>query len=102
MIEYETPVERSRHLEALVGLDEGHVWLEVGEAGRVAALFDDAQVSPTRISSVQYIRWPLDDDQRRMLRTDGTVLRIVIDHPHYRAQAVLGEETRKELARDVE
>lgn len=102
MIEYQTPAERTRHLEALVGLDDGHVWLEVGDAGRVAAVFDRAQVSPTRISSVQYIRWRLDDHQRCALRTDGTVVRIVIDHPHYRAQAVLGEESRKEIARDLE
>jgi len=25
-----------------------------------------------------------------------------VDHPAYRAQAVLGEETRKELARDLD
>lgn len=102
MIEYETPEERTHHLEALVGLDDEHLWLEVGDAGRVAAVFDNAQVSPTRISSVQYIRWPLGDEHRRQLAIDGTVVRIVIDHPHYPAQAVLGEETRKELARDLE
>jgi hypothetical protein len=101
MLEYETPAERSLHLEALVGLDQ-HVWLEVGDTEPVAAVFDDAQVSPTRISSVQYIRWPLDDDRRRILQTDGAVVRILFDHPHYEAQAVLGEETRKEIARDLE
>jgi hypothetical protein len=102
MIEYQTPKERAHHLEALVGLDDGHVWLEVADAGRVAAVFDNAQVSPTRISSVQYISWPLDDDQRTLLQEDGSVVRIVIDHPHYQAKAVLGEETRKELAGDLE
>ena len=94
--------EAPDQIEALVGLDDEHVWLEVGDAGRVAAVFDNAQVSATRISSVQYIHWPLDDNQRRVLRGDGTVVRIVIDHPHYQAQAVLGEETRKEIARDLE
>jgi hypothetical protein len=38
----------------------------------------------------------------RLVKTDGTVLRVVADDPAYRAQAVLGEETRKELARDLD
>jgi hypothetical protein len=101
MLEYETPEERSVHLRELVGLDR-HVWLQVGDTDRVAAVFDNAQVSPTRISSVQYIRWPLDDVRRRLVATEGTVVRIVIDHPHYQARAVLGESTRRELARDLD
>jgi hypothetical protein len=101
MLEYETPAERSHHLQALLGLDR-HLWLHVGDSEPVAAVFDDAQVSPTRISSVQYVRWAVSGAQQRLLASDGTVVRIVIDHPHYQAQAVLGEETRKEIARDLE
>jgi hypothetical protein len=101
MLEYEEAEERDVALRELVGLDR-HVWLQVGDTARVAAVFDDAQVSPTRISSVQYLRWPLDDVRRRLIATEGTAVRIVINHPRYEALAVLGEPTRQELARDLD
>jgi len=40
--------------------------------------------------------------QRAALAADGTVVRLMIDHPHCKAQAVCGEQTRKEVAKDVE
>jgi hypothetical protein len=100
MIAYQTPEERAHHLQRLLGLDR-HVWLRIGEIEPVLAAFDQAQVSTTRISSVQYIRWPVDVRRKRLLRTEGTVVRLMIDHPHYSAQAVLSEETRKEIASDL-
>jgi hypothetical protein len=87
MFEYETAEERTRWLSQLLGIDR-HLWLQIGDIEPVAAVFDDAQVSPTRISSVQYVAW--------------TVVRVVIDHPDYEALAVLSEETRNELATDLE
>jgi hypothetical protein len=99
-LEYETPEEREMCLTELCGLDR-HVCLQVGDRPRVAAAFDDAQVSPTRISSVQYLRWPLDPEAAEALQRDGTVVRIVVDHPRYEAQAVLAEETRREIAGDL-
>lgn len=100
MFEYETPEERDEHLTKLVGI-ENHVWLQIGDADPVRAVIDDAQVSATRISSVQYVRWPLDALRRERLRTEGEVVRLTIDHPHYSATAVVGEETRRELAADL-
>jgi hypothetical protein len=100
MIEYETPEERSHHLQAMLGIDR-HLWLVVGDTEPVLAGFDGAQASASRISSVQYIRWPLDDERTRLIGQDGTVVRVVLDHPHYQAQAVLSEETRRELAGDL-
>jgi len=101
MLEYETPEERTVRLRELLDLDE-HLWLHIGEGGRVRGVFDRAQVSPTRISSVQYVKFPLSEEQAGLVRAEGTVVRIVVDHPAYLAQAVLGEETRRELARDLD
>jgi len=100
-LEYETPEERSRRLQDLLGIDD-HLWLEVGDAEPLLARFDQAQVSPTRVSSVQYVTWPIDSERARLIASDGTVVRVRIDHPAYHAQAVLSEETRKEIARDLE
>ncbi len=101
MLEYETAEERAHHLEDLVGLDR-HLWLQVGDTEPVAALFDHAQVSPTRISSVQYVTWPVDADRSALLCREGTVVRVIIDHPSYRAQAVLAEQTRQEISGDLD
>lgn len=101
MIEYATPKERATRLRELLGLDD-HLWLYIGDTGPVKAAFDSAQVSPTRISSVQYVKWPVSEEQAELIKTAGTVLRVVIDHPCYDAQAVLGEETRSELAADLD
>ncbi len=100
MFEWESPEERRERLSALVGID-GHVWLVVGGTAPVSARFDRAQMAPGRISAVQFVKWDLDDRREQLLSGDGTVVRLVIDHRHYRAEAVLSEMTRKEIAADV-
>lgn len=100
MIEYATADERALMLPQFVGIDR-HVWLQMGDAPRVGATFDTAQLDSHKASSVQYLRFTLTPEQQRLLNTEGTVLRLVVDHPVYHAQAVLSEETRKALADDA-
>ena len=99
MLEYETAAERARMLPQFVGIDR-HLKLQIGDTAPVVALFDRGQIDEHKVSSVQYVKWTLSADQVRLLGTDGTVVRIVIDHPAYTAQAVLSEETRKAIAAD--
>jgi hypothetical protein len=49
---------------------------------------------------VQYLKWRLDDQRRALLKTEGTVLRLALEHPYYHAQAILGEDTRRAIAHD--
>jgi len=100
MIEYATPEERALWLPQFVGIDR-HVWLHIGDTPRISAAFDTAQIDTHKASSVQYLRWRLSQEQQRLLSSDGTVLRLVVDHPVYTAQAVLSEDTRKALAEDA-
>jgi hypothetical protein len=99
MLEYETAEERAIMLPKFVGIDR-HVRLHIGDTAPAIARFDRGQIDEHKVSSVQYVKFPLTDDQVRGLRTDGTVVRLVIDHPAYQAQAVLSEETRKAIADD--
>jgi len=99
MFEYETPEERAEILPKFIGIDR-HVWLHVGETEPLLAVFDRGQIDDRGVSSVQYVKWNLDESQRELLRNDGTVVRLVIDHPAYRAQAVIAEETRREIMDD--
>jgi len=99
MLEYETPEERSEHLPKFAGIDR-HVWLAIGDAEPVLAVFDRGQIDERGVSSVQYVKWRLDPARVALLGRDGTVVRLVIDHPAYRAQAALSEETRREIMDD--
>jgi hypothetical protein len=97
LIEYETQAERDVWLPALTGL-ERHVWLETG-GQRSAARFDDRQISPSRLSSVQYIKFPLTPEQVAAFSHEAT---IVIDHPKYLAEFKLPPEQLQELASDLQ
>jgi hypothetical protein len=99
MFEYETVEEREEFLPKFVGIDQ-HVWLQVGDTERVLALFDRGQIDEHKVSSVQYIKWKLDDTRCALLKQEGTVVRVVVDHPFYQAQSVLSEQARAEISRD--
>ena len=101
MFEYQSEQERAVELVKLLGI-ENHLKLIIGDTDPILATFDLSQIGKDRISSVQYIRWSLDDEQRALLKKDGTVVRLVIDHPSHRAQAVLSESTRREIMNDPE
>lgn len=78
LIEIPDPVVRAVKLAELVGL-ERHVALEF-DGKRSPALFDEAQISPEKVSSVQYIRFALTGGLRDdFLKADRA--RLVIDHP---------------------
>jgi hypothetical protein len=87
-------------LERLVGLHE-HVWLLVGDA-RVRATFDREQFAADKLAAVQYLKFPLSPPEQQALRRPGTQLAVAIDHPGYRHQAALDEETRAELVHDLD
>jgi hypothetical protein len=99
MLEYETPEERATALPAFVGL-ERHLTLQIGDTPPRLGTFDRGQIDEDKVSSVQYVKWRLDEGQRALLKASGTVLRLVLDHPYYQAQAVLGEQTRAIISSD--
>ncbi len=99
MFEYETKEERERVLPLFVGIDE-HVFLQIGDTDPIQAVFDAGQITPDKVSSVQYVKFHMTDEQTELLRTEGTVLRAIVTHPHYQAQSVLGENVRRALEDD--
>jgi hypothetical protein len=99
LLEYETEEERVQILPQFIDIDQ-HVWLVIGDTPKVLATFDRGQINEQKISSVQYVKFALTAAQQELLATDGTVVRLQIDHPAYQAQAVLSEYTRKALASD--
>jgi hypothetical protein len=86
-------------LDRLVGIDE-HVSLLVGDEA-IPACFDPKQMEADRISAVQYIRFSLDEAQRRRLAQPSVPVRLRIDHPNYRHEATLPDELCGSLAADL-
>jgi hypothetical protein len=87
LIEYADPRERDAALKRLVGL-ERYVRFVIGEQ-RIAASFDDRQMSPERMSAVQFVRFPLNGrsaEEFRALAEAGKVA-IEVDHPNLAAGA---------------
>jgi len=99
MLEYETAEERAVALPRFVGL-ENCVTLRIGDTTSLVAVFDRGQIDERGVSSVQYLKWTLDDDRRALLKTEGTVVRLALEHPFYHAQAILGEDTRRAIEYD--
>lgn len=98
LIEYESEQEREVRLHDLLGL-ENHVWMVVGDLPPAGARFDTRQISTDRLSSVQYVKFPLTPEQRACWRQGA---RVVADHPAYAADQPLTPEQLSELEKDFE
>ncbi len=99
LIEFEDPAERAVMLRALVGL-ERHVKLEIDGCEPCAAVFDERQMSPDKISSVHYIRFPIGRERTAALKS-GAAVEVVADHPRLSARAALSAVQRAALAEDL-
>lgn len=100
LIEITDENEIARTLEKLVGLQE-HVWLIVG-GERIKGEFDSEQFASDKLAAVQYVKFTLPPAAQAALTTAGTAVAISIDHPSYRHEARLGEESRASLAEDLQ
>jgi len=82
------------------GLDRDRIWLVAGEE-RVPARFEGGHSKEEKMAAVHYVRFALPEEARAALADPAAEVRVVVDHPHYRAEAVLGEYTRRALAEDL-
>lgn len=101
LIEYAEPRERDAALARLVGL-ERHLWMTIG-ARRVAARFDDRQMSDDRISAVQFVRFSLEGaDAAQFLELAGKgEVAVEADHPSLAARGEIGGVLAASLAEDL-
>jgi hypothetical protein len=74
-------------------------YVRVGDE-RLPGVFDAGQSDDHRISAVQYVRFRFSDAQREAFVTGANPVRLVIDHPNYRHEALTSEAVREELAKD--
>jgi hypothetical protein len=98
-VEITEPGRIRAELDRLIGIDE-HVSLVLGSGTAQRALrarFDAKQLDDDRISAVQYIRFPLDDDGVAALADPGRHAAIRISHPHYGHEVALPVDVRESL-----
>jgi hypothetical protein len=102
MFEIDDAVRRAAILGSLGGVEE-RFFLRVGE-DRVAGV-PEGDVERTRedgkASSVHFLRFALTDALAAAFRDPATAVMVGCDHPLYGHLAVLGADTRAELARDL-
>jgi len=101
MFEIDDPLRRASILGQLGGVED-HFFLQIGE-DRVAAA-QESEVERTRdgkTSAVHFLRFPFTDAQAGAFRDLAVPVMIGCDHPRYGHLAVLGQDTRTELARDL-
>ena len=90
LIEIDDETERNEKLHAWLELP-AHVYLKLEDGRRVPAVWDTAQVD-TRLSSVQYLKFPVGAN---------AVAAIGCDHPAIALESELTAEQRQTLARDL-
>jgi hypothetical protein len=91
LIELTDPAERDVKLRAWRGLP-GHLYAKLPDGRRVRARFDDRQVGDDRLSSVQYLRFPVGAE---------APIALGCDLPELTLEAPLAPEQRAALADDL-
>jgi len=92
-------IEDQAHLrEDLLGIDES-VYFRVG-AHSIQGRFEEGRSKEDKISAVQYARFSFDTQAREAFRR-GEPAEIVIDHPNYKARAVIASDAQRSLAEDL-
>lgn len=100
LIEVASPTERDALLRALVGLHE-RVALVLNDHPPIHATFDAEQFGDERVSSVQFVRFPLSGQALAGLADLNHPAEMVIDHPARPARARLPATLRAALVDDL-
>ena len=82
------------------GLDREGVFLVAG-GERVPARFEGGHSKEEKMAAVHYLRFALEEGARRVVEDPAADLRVVVDHPRYRAEAAVPPALRRELAEDL-
>ncbi len=102
MIEYTDVEERARMLAKLKGVED-RVWMQADGCARIFANADEdlERENDTKTAAVHFLRFQLDDETRKSLKS-GVALSIGVDHPAYSvALAALDPAVRGSLVGDL-
>ncbi len=92
--------EVRRTVNRFQGLDREGVWLVAG-AHRVPARFEEGHSKEEKMAAVHYLRFALPDGARAALADPAQPVRLVVDHPNYKAEALVPAAVRAEIIADL-
>ncbi len=99
LIEIENPEYRKIKLKELYGLEK-YLFLRV-ENQEINAVFDDQQLDSNRISSVQFIKFPLNKKIKNKLMKNNHI-ELSSNHPYYTYSNLLNKNQLEVLRTDLE
>jgi hypothetical protein len=99
LIEITEQAQIADRLLSFLGIDEA-VRLEIGH-DRIRGEFEAGRSKEDKLSAVQYVRFAVPPAARRAFAEPQVPVRLVIDHPRYREEAVLGGAVRESLSADL-
>lgn len=91
LVEIEDPSSRDECLRRWADLP-AHVYVKLADGRAVRARWDEAQISETRLSSVQYLKFKVGE---------GRPMAVGVDHPELTAETLLSEEQQQTLYGDL-
>jgi hypothetical protein len=90
----------AERLLTFLGIDEA-VWLHIGSAHHIRALFEPGRSREDKLSAVQYLRFAVPAAAQREFLDARVAVRLAIEHPHYRAEAAIEGGMRSSLSDDL-
>ena len=98
-LEFDDPTVRRVKLEELVGLED-HTFLLIDRDYQIQAQFDEKQKDERKLSSVQYIKFPLTEKARDAILTSPYV-EILTTHPACSYRQALRADQIEALRQDL-
>jgi hypothetical protein len=103
MFEIDDEVRRTAFLKTLGGVDK-HIHLTIGDHKITAEPEQDIDRTRAdgKASAVQFLHFHLTADQMEAWKSGEGQAMIQIDHPNYGHAAVIGDDARRDMARDLD
>ena len=100
-VEYADPAVRDQRLRELAGLEE-RLALHAGDQ-RIAATFDPRQVTPEKLSAVQFLRFAVDgvDPAALPALAEADQLAVGVDHPAMQARGPIPLDLARALSLEL-
>jgi len=90
-----------RTVNRFQGLDRDSVFLAVGDRFRIPARSEGGLSKEEKMAAVHYLRFPVSAEARAALADPGARVRLLVDHPNYKAETELTPANRRELLQDL-
>lgn len=103
MFEIDEEERRTAFLKTLGGVDQ-HIHLMIGDHKITAEPEQDIDRTRAdgKASAVQFLHFELTNEQAKIWKSGEAQVMIQIDHPNYGHAAIISEECRRDMSRDLD